>query len=106
MRALRYYKQRMLQKTDFEFLAAKFSSVAHFSGEDDPKKFTTYWYSRFSPWLQVCNASAVTRAVTEARKQGQVPDFPLTIRDAQSVLATDEDDDGSSEYEGEVAALE
>jgi hypothetical protein len=33
----------------------------------------------------------IIRAVTEARKQGHVPDFPLTIRDVQDVLATDED---------------
>jgi hypothetical protein len=90
-----------------EFLAAKFSSVAHFSGEDDTPKFTTYWYSRFSTWLQICNANAVTRAVTEARKQGHVPDFPLTIRDVQNVLATDEDcEDSYFEDEDEVAALE
>jgi len=90
-----------------EFLAAKFSSVAHFSGEDDTPKFTTYWYSIFSTWLQICNANAVTRAVTEARKQGHVPDFPLTIRDVQNVLATDEDcEDSYFEDEDEVAALE
>jgi len=91
-----------------EFLAAKFSSVAHFSGgEDDITKFTIYWYSRFSTWLQICNANAVTRAVTEARKQGHVPDFPLTIRDVQNVLATDEDcEDSYFEDEDEVAALE
>ncbi len=90
-----------------EFLAAKFSSVAHFNGEDEAPKFTTYWYIRFSTWLQICNANAVTRAVTEARKQGHVPDFPLTIRDVQNVLATDEDcEDSCFEDEDEVAALE
>ncbi len=90
-----------------EFLAAKFSSVAHFSGKDDTSKFTTYWYSRFSTWLQICNANAVTRAVTEARKQGYRQDFPLTIRDVQNVLATDEDcEDGYFEDEDEVAALQ
>ena len=45
--------------------------------------------------------------MTEARKQGHVPDFPLTIRDVQNVLATDEDcEDSYFEDEDEVAALE
>ncbi len=90
-----------------EFFAAKFSSVAHFSGEDDTPKFATYWYSRFSAWLQICNVNAVTRAVTETRKQGHVPDSPLTICDVQNVLATDEDcEDSYFKDEDEVAALE
>jgi hypothetical protein len=88
-----------------EFLAAKFSSVAHFSGEDDTPKFTTYWYSRFSTWLQICNVYAVTRAATDARKREHVPDFPLTIRDVQNVLATDEDcEDSYFEDDDEEAA--
>ncbi len=67
----------------------------------------TYWYSRFSTWLQICNANAVTRAVTEARKQGHVPDFPHTIRDVQNVIATDENcEDYYFEDADEVAALE
>ena len=90
-----------------EFLSAKFSSVAHFSDEDDTPRFTTYWYSRFSAWLQICNANAVTRAVTEASKQGRVPVLPLTIRDVQNVPATDEDcEDSYFEDEEEAAALE
>jgi hypothetical protein len=106
MRALSYYEQKSLPKL-IEFLAAKFFSVAHFSGEDDTPKFTTYWCSRFSTWLQICNANAVTRAVTEARKQEHVPNFPLNIRDVQNVLATDEDcEDSYFEYEDEAAALE
>jgi hypothetical protein len=45
--------------------------------------------------------------VTEARKQGHEPDLPLTIRDVQNVLATDEDcEDNYFEDEDDVAALE
>ena len=106
MRALRYYQQRKFTKL-IEFLTTKFFSVAYFSGEDDTPKFATYWYSRFSTWLQIFNANAVTRAVTEARPQGHVPDFPLTICDVQNVLATDEDcEDSYFKDEDEVAALE
>ncbi len=89
-----------------EFLAAKFSSVAHFIGEDGTPKFTTYWYSRFSTWLQICNANAVTQAATEARKQEHLPNFPLTIRDVQNFLATEDCEDSDFEDEERVAALE
>jgi hypothetical protein len=45
--------------------------------------------------------------VTEARKQGHVPDFHLTIHDVQNILTTDEDcEDSYFEDEDEVAALE
>ncbi len=42
-------------------------------------------------WLQICNANTVTRAVTEAKEQRHVPDFPLTIRDVQNALAANEE---------------
>ncbi len=90
-----------------EFLAAKFSSVAHLIEKNDTQKCTPYWYSRFSTWLQICNTNAVTQAVTEARKQGHVPDFPLSIRNVQNVLVSDEDyEDSYFEDEYEIAALE
>jgi hypothetical protein len=86
-----------------EFLAAKFSPVAHFKGEDDTPKFTTYWFSRFSIWLQICNANAVTRAVTEAIQQGRVREFPFTLRDVQEVPASDEDqEDNCSDDEDDA----
>jgi hypothetical protein len=44
--------------------------------------------------------------VPEARKQGHVPDYPLTIRDVQNVLANDEDyEDSYFKDKDEVAAL-
>ena len=90
-----------------EFLSAKFSPVAHIVGEDDTPKFTTYWFARFSAWLQICNATAVTRAVTEAKSQGRVPEFPITLHEINEALADNEgSEDGFSDEEDETALEE
>ena len=55
----------------------------------------------------IMNATAVTRAVTEAKYQGRVPEFPITLHKINEALADNEgSEDGFSDEEDETALEE
>ncbi len=89
-----------------EFVATKFSPVAFLKDEDDTPKFTTYWLSRLSTWLQICNGNAVIRATTEAIQQRRVRDFSFTLRDVQEISTDEDTKDGFSDKKDDAAILE
>ncbi len=75
-----------------EFIVAKFFSYA------PVRKWHPGIYIlsvQFLNLLHICKANAVTRAVTELRKQWNGPNFSLTIRDVETDFTTDKNCENS-----------